>query len=521
MRHRADVVVGATVLAVWLTGAVLAPDLAAQPASGYEPPVHAPVADPFRAPMTPYAPGNRGIEFATPSGTEVRTAGHGVVTFAGSVGGSRHVTIGHPDGLRTSYSFLAAIDVVVGQAVRRGTVVGRSTDRLHFGVRDPEGVYLDPALLFDGSLTGRARLVPGAEEGEAALARRERAGFLQLVLERGVSRSGEGLAGVRLALHYATELRPDVRVAHVLTRLGRLAAQQQTCTPVGEPVPRREPHRVALLVGGLGSSSAHAAVDAVDTAALGFAHQDVLRFSYAGGLVPDPGDGPEYAALARNPYDAAATGRDLEVASGRLADVLEAVAAARPGVPIDVIAHSQGGVVARLSVASSAARGTLPDEVTTLATIGSPHQGADLATAAHAGGPTPGAAAPLVALFTAVDPSEPAIGQLSEVSPFVDLLRRNPLPEHVRRVSIAARGDLVVPLPRTMDPGWPSAVIDLTGPSAHERLPSSPATTVELDRAIGGQPPTCAPVSRLAGDVLTGEVISWASDAAGAAVLAA
>ncbi len=54
----------------------------------------------------------------------VTAAAEGVVEFAGQVGGTLHVVVRHPDGLRTSYSFLASIDVVEGQEVVRGTIVG-------------------------------------------------------------------------------------------------------------------------------------------------------------------------------------------------------------------------------------------------------------------------------------------------------------------------------------------------------------------------------------------------------------
>ena len=82
----------------------------------YRPPVDAPVTDPFRPPLTPYGPGNRGIEYATVPGTLVRAAADGLVVFAGPVAGALHVTVLHGDGIRTSYSFLAVI------RVRRGPV---------------------------------------------------------------------------------------------------------------------------------------------------------------------------------------------------------------------------------------------------------------------------------------------------------------------------------------------------------------------------------------------------------------
>src|SRR3546814_801139 len=135
--------------------AVLASTLTAPAAAapgdppGYVPPVDAPVADPFRAPERPYGAGNRGLQYDTEPGTEVRASSGGRVTFAGSVAGTRHVTILHPDGLRTSYSFLDDVAVVVGQRVEQGDVVGTTVDDLHLGARLGDA-YLDPAALFEG-----------------------------------------------------------------------------------------------------------------------------------------------------------------------------------------------------------------------------------------------------------------------------------------------------------------------------------------------------------------------------------
>ena len=66
-----------------LVGAVTADPADAAPPPTYRLPVDAPVVDGFRPPTTPYGPGNRGLEYATVAGTEVRAAAGGRVTFAG------------------------------------------------------------------------------------------------------------------------------------------------------------------------------------------------------------------------------------------------------------------------------------------------------------------------------------------------------------------------------------------------------------------------------------------------------
>ena len=59
--------------------------------------------------------GHRGVDFAAPAGAAVRAANDGVVTFAGRVAGALHVVVAHDGGIRTSYSFLASVDVRVGE----------------------------------------------------------------------------------------------------------------------------------------------------------------------------------------------------------------------------------------------------------------------------------------------------------------------------------------------------------------------------------------------------------------------
>jgi len=123
--------------------------LVSQPGLGqtHEPPVVAPISDPFRPPPQPWLPGNRGIEYAPTSGLTVRASAAGVVTFAGSVAGNLFVTVAHDSSLRTTVGFLDEISVSVGDTVGQGHVLGRAGDRLHFSAR-LDAAYIDPASLF-------------------------------------------------------------------------------------------------------------------------------------------------------------------------------------------------------------------------------------------------------------------------------------------------------------------------------------------------------------------------------------
>jgi murein DD-endopeptidase MepM/ murein hydrolase activator NlpD len=125
----------------------------------YRPPVDAPVIDPFRAPPTPWAAGNRGLEYRTEPGTPVHAAADGDVVFAGAVAGALHVVVLHADGMRTTYSFLQTIAVHRGDTLGQGEVVGTSGTRLHFGARVGD-TYVDPAALFRQTERPRVWLVP-------------------------------------------------------------------------------------------------------------------------------------------------------------------------------------------------------------------------------------------------------------------------------------------------------------------------------------------------------------------------
>ncbi len=133
----------------------LGPSAAADTAI-YRPPVDAPVVDGFRLPNGPFGAGNRGLEYDTVPGQAVRAIGDGLVVFAGPVAGVDYVTVLHPDGLRSSYGYLAERLVTVGDRVVVGQTVGTAGERLHLGVRSG-GTYLDPAALF--TTTG-VHLVP-------------------------------------------------------------------------------------------------------------------------------------------------------------------------------------------------------------------------------------------------------------------------------------------------------------------------------------------------------------------------
>jgi murein DD-endopeptidase MepM/ murein hydrolase activator NlpD len=109
-------------------------------------PAHAETTSGFGARVDPFLgrPAHHaGVDFRDAHGAPVRATGAGRVSHAGPAGGYGNlVEIDHGGGLATRYAHLSAIDVVEGQFLPAGTVVGRlgSTGRstgphLHYEVR--------------------------------------------------------------------------------------------------------------------------------------------------------------------------------------------------------------------------------------------------------------------------------------------------------------------------------------------------------------------------------------------------
>ena len=126
--------------------------------SCYQPPITAPVIDPFRAPACSYCPGNRGLEYQPAAGSQVIAAAAGTVAFSGVVAGVRYLVVAQVDGRTATYGRLAAALPPVGAGVEPGQIVGRTTNRFFFGLRQGDR-YVDPAP-FIGVLRYRPRLIP-------------------------------------------------------------------------------------------------------------------------------------------------------------------------------------------------------------------------------------------------------------------------------------------------------------------------------------------------------------------------
>jgi len=506
----------------------------------YRPPVDAPLVDWFRPPPEPWAAGNRGIDYATTRGSPVSAAAAGEVVFAGPVAGTLHVVVLHDDGIRTSYSFLKSVAVRRGDRVDGGQAVGTAGERLHFGARAGD-TYLDPARLLGGG-PPEVHLVPD-EQRRPATEERERAGLVRSLTGLASRLTGAGADALAWArdtgteavreftdyawaqalgrfdeatglAQYAWNLNPTAYLA----RLGRAGLdyleQKDNCTPAEVGAPVMQQRHIAVTVGGLDSTSAQGGspIDALDTAALGYGGGDIVRFSYAG---------EDGATTHEAPYDGRDTSQDIRESARRLRALLERLERDHPGVPIDIVTHSSGGIVARQALAGETDPGdpTLPP-INALVTLAAPQTGADLATALTMAGQTAvgqvGEAGVDALRPDHATLSGESVRQLSESSRFLFWLNRTSLPAGVKVTSIGARGDLMVPARHTRLEGAKNIVLTVPGVlDQHSTLPGTPQATREVALAVAGMAPTCQTLADMVTDLAVSEVISQAEDALG------
>lgn len=549
-----------SVLLTSLTAVLLPAPGEAETTGSYTPPVDAEVVDPYRPPPGPYGPGNRGIDYETAPGAEVHAARGGEVTFSGRIGPAWHVVVLHADGIRTSYSFLTSATMRRGDRVERGDVLGTAGGRFHFGARAGDR-YLDPSALFSRGETFEVGLIPIEERSPRTEAKERRGLLAQLghVVSDGLARVAGGtdealswlqntttdLAGhawtltewvaalgwnyaygelmrvgmqLRIAALYINQFGPGTAfyLMEQARRGWRFQESQENCTPSDRPVQRSRERRIMVMVNGLESNGGEGGLRGLEPTTMGYRRGDIIEFSYRGGRSDDPGTGSGTTVSDYGPND---THGDLREQADRLRDLLMEIRATNPGVPVDVVAHSQGGIVSRLALGNDGDRfdARLPD-VANLVMLGTPNHGSDAATAnAFLETTTSGDVAQELLEFIPATPELDAVSvaQLSEGSAMMRELDEHPLPSGTRVTSIAAEGDLVVSPMNSSLEGATNVLLPVRGLHAHGDMLRSPEARREVALALAGMGPTCR---SLGAGILLGSATSWATDALGVLV---
>jgi hypothetical protein len=442
-----------------------APPASAAPpgATDWVRPVDGPVARAFAPPARRYGPGHLGVDFAVAPGTTVRAAGPGVVTIAGDVAGALHVVVAHAGGLRTSYSFLATVTVHRGEHVFAGDVLGTTGGSgpnhapgvVHFGLRAGDE-YIDPMLLFGAvDLTRVVHLAPTDQPFGYTVAQ-ERHGLLDGLLDglgdgaSAVGRAVGGAAGgagsvVAGASAPAADFAAD-QLAQALGANPGIAIGRGLLEYLDE---RRHCDASASAADGSGGSGHHVMVVAgIDSATkadgstvslavdeLGYRADEVAYFSY----------GPEGGSYTKD-----ATYAPLIESAWRLGEQLREAQRRDPGREVDLLAHSQGGVVtlAFLKLFYRADDPSFPP-LGTVVTFSSPLEGAPAATLAGDFRDQAIGRAALELFHERVhglpDLNSAAVRDLAADSDFMKKLDATPLPEGVDLTTIGSVFDTTVP----------------------------------------------------------------------------
>jgi hypothetical protein len=295
-----------------------------------------------------------------------------------------------------------------------------------------------------------------------------------------------------------------------------IEAWAEPCTPLATTPPPMlmAQNRIAVFVAGLGSHASYQHApetlsSELGAAALGYAPENVVDFSYRGGRHPEA-------------YDARDTTRDLRDDARDLRDLLDEIAQEHPGMQVDLIAHSQGGLIVREALAHDYdGPGHELPSIAHVVTLATPHHGADAATtAAWLRWSAEGRAIQALAKrhFSSFDLSGPGLAQLSETSQFIHRINRRSLREDVAYTSIASAFDLTVPAVRTRLADATNVIVDaaptnpLTG--SHSSIKKSSAARREVQLAIADAPPTCRAVLGNAARAFTGAAIATVEDPA-------
>ncbi len=274
-------------------------------------------------------------------------------------------------------------------------------------------------------------------------------------------------------------------------------------------------HRV-MVVAGINSAgdAGTEPTNRLDVDALGYRRSDheVRYFSYAA-------DGGRY--VARDTYG------DLEVAALRLAMQLQDMQREEPGREVDLIAHSQGGVVVDLFlrwVYDPADRSYPP--LGNVVTLSSPHEGAPVATAA-----TALRAAPLGRVLVddvvadrvpLVPPlASPAVRQLAEHSPLLRDLWDHRLPDHVDFTTIGAAEDPIVPANHISVPGAVETVVAVDALSPHTAILRDADALRAVRAALEHRPMPCVGIATALRSAVSPVLITRVTNLASARVASA
>lgn len=297
----------------------------------------------------------------------------------------------------------------------------------------------------------------------------------------------------------------------------------------GAKAPAAPNDNIVVAVGGIGSSSApgkdgkiegDSSLYQMDWRSLGYGSNQVYFYSYKG-VEENLGQG-SYTVHA--PYAPEDTYQPIADSASILARHIQEIHARNPGRKIDIVGHSQGGVVAQYYVTylydpTDPAAAPLDHMVT----ISSPHRGADLA-AAHAilddtagGREARKVLEDVVEKFGMPPLSASSVRELAEGSKFMRGLIRDWDPTKIDTTTIGATFDYVVTPQHTRLAGADHYISDL--PPGFSSLKASHGEVVGANRtkqliynALADAPSRCTPARNWFAEYGPGYALSLMED---------
>lgn len=333
------------------------------------------------------------------------------------------------------------------------------------------------------SWDGLSKWLRGVGGRIASVAEKGREWFWKVVskakaLKEGVSKiAGKVKTLYRKALKLLTKLKFAITAVLTAFHLGRGVIEQIGCSLRGggtpPPIPSKEEmalgadappppnDNIVVAVAGIGSHTdelsdgkikAAASMYNMDLRTLGYSEDSIFHYSYKG-IEEREGQGP-YRLHA--PYTREDTYQSLRDAAGLLARQVEEIHKLYPKKEIDIVAHSQGGLVAQYYLAALYQPKRLESpQVDHFVAIATPHGGADAAqlhrqiAGSEYGDFLLEGWDELSRMTGLPRPSSAAVQEMAEDSTFLTELDRLWNPEKVETTTIAATFDYVVTAPHT------------------------------------------------------------------------
>ena len=352
-----------------------------------------------------------------------------------------------------------------------------------------------------------------------------------------------GSAMKRLGMFALRRLDLTLDTALFVFHVGKGAVQQIACsikggapppaipTPAemdaGMKPPKAPNDNIVVTIAGIGSQTefepngsvtTNAAMYQTDLTALGFSEDQIYNFSYAG--IQEGGEG---AYRIHKPYSQQDTYKSIARSAEELARQIEEIHRREPGKEIDLIAHSQGGLVAQYYLehfSDSDDRQRI--EIDHFVSMGTPHLGADAAQLHEQLTGTPQGDFLLEGWDVIADtfgmppPSSEAAREMSENSKFIRDLTVNWDSSLAKTTTIAATFDLVVTPQHSRLRGTQHYTADMpNGISsfwAHGKVVDAISTQEIVYNSLADTPSTCTALRNAIADHGVGRLVSEMQD---------